>query len=295
MSIEAVAIALHHSQASGTAKLVLIGIANHDGDAGSFPKVATLARYANVHPRRIVEAVRKLEELGEVVTHTQEGGSKNMRDDVRPNMYEFVLVCPPECDRTKSHTLRGPDGLPLKFGRSYKGVYDPDREPRAPRGQAVDNVLADAPQDAVEPGAENSTSAENSTRSSDENSTRPGAENSTTQNHQVNHTMNPALVPSVTSAGGPVEKSAHCEGLHPADGGAHPNCAWRGCGCECHGIRSLVPALPRSRPGRDDAAKGEKVRPGLTAEERSRVQRGAAMARAALRGELAINEALDGK
>lgn len=34
MSIEAMAVALHHSKTQGATKLVLLGIANHEGDGG---------------------------------------------------------------------------------------------------------------------------------------------------------------------------------------------------------------------------------------------------------------------
>jgi hypothetical protein len=85
-----------------------------------------------------------------------------------------------------------------------------------------------------------------------------------------------------------VEKSAHCE----ADTHAAEGCAWRGCGCDCHGIRAVVPALPRAAAQVDDAAPGTQAkRPfGLTDEQRSRNERGIAMARAALRGELVTSK-----
>lgn len=309
MSIEAVAIALHHSQASGTAKLVLIGIANHDGDAGSFPKTATLARYANVHPRRISAAVAQLVALGEIEVD-QKGGGKampNLRSEVAPNLYTITLDCPPNCDRTRRHQLLDDNGQALKFGRSYQGAYvegrekDPEAVERGKRawekrqGFTVDNVPQRGAQDPQEPSVENSTSDENSTRSSVENSTTPSVENDTTKNHTLNHPENPALVPSVTSAGEPVEKSAHCETAGQSLC-QHEQCQWAGCGCDCHGLRAIVPALPRAKPGTNDATrKKSNIDPlGLPEEQKSLNRRGAAMARAALRGELAITEAKDG-
>jgi len=47
MSLEKIIDVLYHSKAEGARKLVLIGIANHEGDQGSYPAVATLAKYAN--------------------------------------------------------------------------------------------------------------------------------------------------------------------------------------------------------------------------------------------------------
>lgn len=310
MSIEAVAIALHHSQASGTAKLVLLGIANHDGDAGSFPKTATLARYANVHPRNVTQAVAKLVELGEIVVHAKEGGTRSLRDEIRPNVYEMTLTCPPNCDRTKAHVLLDEHGKPLHFGRSYKGAYDPDRKTRAPRGrtgaavledqgQAVDNGAQDAAQDAPGPSDEISPRDENSARSSDAISASPSDGISATKNHQSNHQENPALVPSVTRESTAVEKSAACEGDAHAHLRAtpHAGCVWPGCGCECHGLRAIVPALPRAAAGANAATrKKSNIDPlGLPEEQKSLNRRGAAMARAALRGELTTTEAKDGR
>lgn len=103
MSIESISIALHHSRATGAAKLVLIGIANHDGDGGAWPSVATLSKYAGVDPRSVQRAVKKLEELHEVRRFVQAGGDHRIADHERPNRYQFLLACPPDCDRTSRH------------------------------------------------------------------------------------------------------------------------------------------------------------------------------------------------
>lgn len=103
MSIESIATALHHSKAKGTAKLVLLGIANHDGDGGAFPAMATLARYAGVDIRNARAAVRKLEELGEIRTFGNGGELPDRPRNYQPNRYEFLVMCPPHCDRTKNH------------------------------------------------------------------------------------------------------------------------------------------------------------------------------------------------
>lgn len=103
MSIESLAIALNHSRATGTAKVVMLGIANHDGDGGAWPTVATLARYANVHPRKVSEALKRLEELGEIRRIIQQGGDHSIADSRRPNLYRVLLQCPADCDRTSNH------------------------------------------------------------------------------------------------------------------------------------------------------------------------------------------------
>ena len=67
MSVETIALVLNHSKATGRAKLVLIGIANHQGDQGSWPSIATLARYANASERSVKRDIQDLVALGELV------------------------------------------------------------------------------------------------------------------------------------------------------------------------------------------------------------------------------------
>lgn len=106
MSIESMAIALNHSSSSGTAKVVLLGIASHDGDGGVWPSVATLARYANVDARNVQRAIKRLEQLGEVHVFVQDGGTSRTPDHTRPNRYELRLRCPHTCDGTSQHRTR---------------------------------------------------------------------------------------------------------------------------------------------------------------------------------------------
>lgn len=113
MSIESVAIALHHSRSKGTTKLVLIGIANHDGDGGAWPSVRTLAKYAACSESQVQRATAKLAELGEIRIHRQGGGNRDMQDWRRPNRYDVLLSCPSDCDRTKNHRTIRTSATPL--------------------------------------------------------------------------------------------------------------------------------------------------------------------------------------
>lgn len=106
MSVEALAAVLHHSRAKGTAKVVAIGIANHDGDGGAWPSVNTLAIYANVDRSTVKRAIKSLVALGEVRVHLQAGGTAHMEDHDRPNLYEVLVDCPEGCDRTRAHKPR---------------------------------------------------------------------------------------------------------------------------------------------------------------------------------------------
>lgn len=105
MSIETLAVVLHHSKARGADKLVLIGIANHDGDGGAWCGIRKLARYAGVDERSVRRSLRRLENLGEVSVHVQAGGPSGMPEWKRPNRYEVLLACPATCDRTKEHRV----------------------------------------------------------------------------------------------------------------------------------------------------------------------------------------------
>ncbi len=100
------AIALHHSKATGTAKIVMLGIANHDGDGGAWPSLDTLARYANVTRRNARKAIMTLVSLGEIEVAVQAGGDWSIADSHRPNLYHVLLKCPPDCDRSSQHRTR---------------------------------------------------------------------------------------------------------------------------------------------------------------------------------------------
>lgn len=99
------AIVLHHSRAQAGDKLVLVGIANHDGDGGAWPAVSTLAKYCNVEPRAIQKSLQRLIALGEVSREIQGGGTRNMNDYSRPNRYEILVKCPADCDRSAQHRV----------------------------------------------------------------------------------------------------------------------------------------------------------------------------------------------
>lgn len=103
MSVEALAVTLHHSRASGNTLVVLLGIANHEGDGGAYPKVATLARYSKMTTRNVRKAIARLVEMGELQVEVQAGGRARMPDHLRPNRYEVMVRCPAWCDRTTNH------------------------------------------------------------------------------------------------------------------------------------------------------------------------------------------------
>jgi hypothetical protein len=88
MSIEAVALVLNQSKATGRAKLVLIGIANHLGDQGAWPAISTLARYANASERSVKRDIQELVELGELRVEIQNAPT---RTQYKTNLYWLTI------------------------------------------------------------------------------------------------------------------------------------------------------------------------------------------------------------
>jgi len=131
MSVEAMAIVLHHSRASGTDKVVLLGIANHEGDGGSWPSVATLAKYGQCSERAVRYALKRLVESGELRVIRQAGGGESLRDDRRPNLYRVLVRCPVDCSGGMNHRERGEadfhpsdDGVKQASERGEAGFRD---------------------------------------------------------------------------------------------------------------------------------------------------------------------------
>ena len=105
MSVEAIAVVLHHSKARGAAKLVLLGIANHinpDND-GAWPSQATLAKYANVSDRAVRAAIEQLVALRELEVEVAGGQSQSQ---YKTNRYWLTLRCPDLCDGSIAHRRR---------------------------------------------------------------------------------------------------------------------------------------------------------------------------------------------
>lgn len=125
MSVENMALVLHHSQAFGAAKLVLLGIANHQGDGGAWCSVATLAKYAAVSERRVQQILSELEAAGELVRKLQAagyGGSKT-------NLYWVNIACPDDCDGTSNHRTQGRSPLHPR-GEAH---FTPGAKPASPK------------------------------------------------------------------------------------------------------------------------------------------------------------------
>ena len=88
MSIEAVSLVLNQSKATGRAKLVLLGIANHLGDQGAWPSISTLARYANASERSVKRDIQELVQLGELKVELQNAPT---RHQYKTNLYWITI------------------------------------------------------------------------------------------------------------------------------------------------------------------------------------------------------------
>jgi hypothetical protein len=103
MSIEALSMVMNHSKAAGSAKLVLLGIANHlgpDAHEGAWPSQRRLADYANMSERGVQKCVDKLVALGELSVQVASGHS---RSQYKPNLYWVMVECSDDCDRSMGH------------------------------------------------------------------------------------------------------------------------------------------------------------------------------------------------
>ena len=89
MSIEAVSLVLNNSRATGRAKLVLLGIANHLGDHGAWPSISTLARYANSSERSVKRDIQELVEMGELKVELQNAPTKTQ---YKTNLYWITIL-----------------------------------------------------------------------------------------------------------------------------------------------------------------------------------------------------------
>lgn len=113
MSIEHLAIVLNHSKAKGTARIVLMGLANHASIINNrcWPSVTRLQIYTGGMDRTsILRALDRLEADGEI-SRIRHGAPPPDHAPTTPlrnrnNLYEILLRCPDHCDGTPQHRDR---------------------------------------------------------------------------------------------------------------------------------------------------------------------------------------------
>lgn len=72
------------SRSTGRARLVLLAIADHQGEIGAWPSIPTLARMVNASERSVQRDIQELVELGELEVHSQQAPS---RGQYKANLY----------------------------------------------------------------------------------------------------------------------------------------------------------------------------------------------------------------
>jgi hypothetical protein len=88
MSIEIMNAVWKHSKADGRARLVLLAIADHQGEIGAWPSLATLSKMVNASERSVQRDINYLQDIGELEVHYQQAPTRN---HYKSNLY-FVRL-----------------------------------------------------------------------------------------------------------------------------------------------------------------------------------------------------------
>lgn len=103
MSISALTLALYHSKATYSNRLVLIAIANFEGENGAYPSIDTIGRLAgNLNRRTVQRSIDSLIEMGEL---------QEVRRDGVTNLYKITITCPDDCDTSSYHRKKKGGGV----------------------------------------------------------------------------------------------------------------------------------------------------------------------------------------
>lgn len=88
MSIQTMSAVWNHSRSEGRARLVLLAIADHQGEIGAWPSIATLAKMVNASERSVQRDIQELQALGELKVEVQ---SAPTRGQYKSNLYWVTL------------------------------------------------------------------------------------------------------------------------------------------------------------------------------------------------------------
>jgi hypothetical protein len=89
MSIQVMNAVWEHSKSSGRARVVLLAIADHQGEIGAWPSIATLAKRANASERSVQRDIQELVELGELKVDLRDAPT---RGQYKANRYWVTLA-----------------------------------------------------------------------------------------------------------------------------------------------------------------------------------------------------------
>ena len=84
MSIEIMNAVWRESKSDGRARLVLLAIADHQGEIGAWPSIATLAKMVNASERSVQRDIQHLQAIGELKVEVQNAPTKNQ---YKSNLY----------------------------------------------------------------------------------------------------------------------------------------------------------------------------------------------------------------
>lgn len=88
MSIQIMNAVWEHSKSDGRARLVLLAIADHQGEIGAWPSLKTLAKMSNASERSVQRDIEYLQNIGELEVHYQQAPT---RSHYKSNLY-FVRL-----------------------------------------------------------------------------------------------------------------------------------------------------------------------------------------------------------
>ena len=86
------------SKSTGRSRLVLLAIADHQGEIGAWPSIATIAKMVNASERSVQRDIKYLQALGELRVETQKAPGNNQ---YKANLYWVTL---PTAGVTNAHS-----------------------------------------------------------------------------------------------------------------------------------------------------------------------------------------------
>lgn len=127
MSIQVINAVWQHSKSTGRARTVLLAIADHQGELGAWPSLATLARMVNASERSVQRDIDYLVAIGELEVHYQQAPTRN---HYKSNLYWVKL---PEVTKTERGATNTEAGVTNTEGGVTAGgvqsLIEPLREP----------------------------------------------------------------------------------------------------------------------------------------------------------------------
>jgi hypothetical protein len=119
MSIEVQNAVWRESASTGRARLVLLAIADHQGEIGAWPSIATLAEMANASERSVQRDIAELVESGELIKLEQQAPS---RGQYKSNLYWVNLPSVAHLISGVTNTVSGVTELQSGVTESAPGV-----------------------------------------------------------------------------------------------------------------------------------------------------------------------------